>query len=291
MLGMLFLFLFLCLLLYIWSILPNTDRRERANEFATVKYAHRGLHDELLPENSLGAFEAAIEKGFGIELDVRLTKRGELVVFHDDNLERMCGVDKKVSECTYEELLGYRLLNTDYKIPLLSEVLKLVAGRTDLLIEIKECEKEIAVSKAVIPVLREYKGRFAVQSFSPYSVNYIAKNADEMIRGILVSKRGENSGLKGVLLENFMFNCYHKPDFVSVNKNHYNTALYIIYKICRVPAFAWTVRSIEEEKKTETVFKTVIFENYIPSPERKSLNNRTGMNALKKNKQMKSENK
>ena len=288
MLGMLFLFLFLCILLYIWSILPNTDRRVRANEFASVKYAHRGLHSETLPENSIGAFEAAIDKGFGIELDVRLTKRGELVVFHDDTLNRMCGVDRKIAECTYDELLSYRLLDTEYKIPLLSEVLKLVAGRTELLIEIKETGKEIAVSKALIPVLREYKGKFAVQSFSPYAVNYIAKNADEIIRGILVSKRGKGSGLKGIMLENFMFNFYHKPDFVSVNKNHYNAAFYIIYKVCRVPAFAWTVRNEEEEKQAETVFKTVIFENYFPFAERKDYNKKTGMNALKKNKQIKS---
>ena len=291
MLGMLFLILFLCLLLYIWAVIPNTDRRDKATEFATVKYAHRGLHSEALPENSLGAFEAAIEKGYGIELDVRLTKRGELVVFHDDDLKRMCGVDKKVSECTYEELLNFRLLNTDYKIPLLSEVLKLVAGRTELLVEIKETGKEIAVSKALIPVLREYKGKFAVQSFSPYAVNYIAKNADEMIRGILVSERGKGSGIKGILLENFMLNCYHKPDFVSVHHNLYNTSLYIIYKLCRVPAFAWTVRSEEEEKSSETVFKTVIFENYLPSNERKDFSRSKGMNALKKNKQMKAENK
>ena len=269
----------LLLVAFFWAILPNTDRRRRANEFANVKYAHRGLHDDKFPENSVGAFNAAVVNGYGIELDVRLTKDNELVVFHDDSLLRMCGVDKKVSDCSYEELIGYRLMGTDYKIPLLSDVLKLIDGKTELLIEIKESGMDIAVTKAAIPMLREYKGKFAVQSFSPRAINYLAREADEMIRGILV---GKGKGISGFVMENLMMNWHAKPDFISVDKNVFNIAVYVNYKICRAPAFAWTVRSEEEEKKTEGIFKTVIFENYIPDAARKDYNRVNGTNALKK---------
>ena len=275
------LILVLAAVFYIWAILPNTDRRKRANEFANVKYAHRGLHNGEFPENSIGAFGNAIDNGFGIEIDVRLTKDNELVVFHDDNLFRMCGIEKSVTDCTYEELLGYRLNGTEYKIPHLKDVLKFVDGRTELLIEIKEKDKEIAVSKAAIELLKNYNGKFAVQSFSPYSINYFARESGDFIRGILV---GKGKGFKGFLKENLIFNCYSKPDFISLNKDLSNLSIYINYKICNIPAFCWTVKNSEEEKKSESIFKTIIFENFIPDPTRKDYNRKTKTNALRKNK-------
>ncbi len=108
-----------------------------------VKWAHRGLHDikKGIPENSIPAFQAAIEAGYGIELDVHLTKDGKLVVFHDDDFRRICGEKGKVEETDYARMRTYRLSRTGEKIPLLSEVLRLVDGKVPLLIEVKlpEC--------------------------------------------------------------------------------------------------------------------------------------------------------
>lgn len=92
---------------------------------------------EIIPENSMPAFERAVAAGYGIELDTQTTKDGRLVVFHDETLYRMCGVDKKLYECTYEELMEYGLAGTDYRIPLFSDVLKAVGGRVPLIVEVK----------------------------------------------------------------------------------------------------------------------------------------------------------
>ena len=113
-------------------------RAERVHPFLGVKWAHRGLHDKKrgIPENSFPAFRAAIEAGDGIELDVHLTKDGQLVVFHDDTFERICE-DGGVEDTSYEEMQKYRLAETKERIPLLSEVLQLVDGKVPLLIEVK----------------------------------------------------------------------------------------------------------------------------------------------------------
>lgn len=99
--------------------------------------AHRGVHDENIPENSLIAFQKAVDLGYNIELDVHIIKDNNIVVFHDDNLERMTGINRNLKDCTYEELQSYSLKNTNQKIPLLSDVLKLVNGKVALIVELK----------------------------------------------------------------------------------------------------------------------------------------------------------
>ena len=108
--------------------------------FIRRNYAHRGLHtkDQSIPENSLRAFGLAVENGYGMELDVQLSKDGQVVVFHDDTLNRICGVDKRVDEMTYEELKKLSLAGSiNDHIPLFSEVLAMVNGDTPLIVELK----------------------------------------------------------------------------------------------------------------------------------------------------------
>ena len=113
-----------CMLLifagYLFLIKPDTKRKEWAKPYEEKGVAHRGLFDKSLgiPENSLAAFQRAVEKNYGVELDVQLTKDNRLVVFHDEDLFRMCGVKKKVRDCTWEELCQYTLQGTEEKIPL-----------------------------------------------------------------------------------------------------------------------------------------------------------------------------
>ena len=97
-----------------------------------VNHAHRGLHtkDKTVPENSLPAFRAAAEAGYGVELDIQLSRDGQVVVFHDDTLDRVCGVHGRVDEFTFEELRGMRLCGTQETIPLLTEVFEVMGGRT-----------------------------------------------------------------------------------------------------------------------------------------------------------------
>lgn len=102
-------------------------------------FAHRGFFtpDQRIPENSMPAFLAAAENGYGIEMDIQLTKDNQVVVFHDHTLTRMCGIDLPVRELTYEELQKFPLAGTQERIPLFKDVLKAVHGRVPLLVEIK----------------------------------------------------------------------------------------------------------------------------------------------------------
>ena len=148
------------LALYLWAIRPNTARKETCLAFSRWDFAHRGLWnmERGIPENSLPAFKKAVDHGFAIELDVHLTSDGQIVVFHDDTLKRMCQLDQSVESMTYDELSRYRLMNTDCRIPLLTEVLKLVNGRVPLLIELKLPTSSTALCPLLDRLLASYPG-------------------------------------------------------------------------------------------------------------------------------------
>ena len=148
--------------------------------------AHRGLHNKSIPENSIPAFKEAIKKNYIIELDVHALKDGNVVVFHDDNLKRLTGFDKKIKDTTYDEIRNLRLNNTNNHIPLFKDVLKLVDGRVPLLIELKYDNKVGFLEDKLINILNDYKGLYAFQSFSPFSLMYLKKYSN-VPRGLLVS--------------------------------------------------------------------------------------------------------
>lgn len=231
--------------------------------------AHRGLHTDELPENSLGAFENAIAHGYPIELDVRLTDDEVVTVFHDDSLGRMTGKDGYLSKIKSGELVNYKLLNAEKKpsvfcIPTLSEVLSLVDGKVPLLVEIKNGGSVGNLEKLTASVLSSYNGEFAIQSFNPYSVAYFKDNMPDVPRGILscfFSKNDLKSALKRFVLKTLKLNKVAKPDFISYSAddlpNRYVTK-------AKLPVLAWTVRSNEKAAELCTVANNIIFENFIP---------------------------
>ena len=149
--------LLLLLLIYADLIRPNLPRRD-ITPLMGVDYAHRGLWNDERPENSLAAFRAAVEKGYGIELDVHRTKDGALVVHHDDSLRRMTGVDKRIAESTLEEVRACKLPNGE-PIPTFDEVLEAVGGRSPLIVEVKEENANHAeLSQAVYERMQRYDG-------------------------------------------------------------------------------------------------------------------------------------
>jgi glycerophosphoryl diester phosphodiesterase len=155
--------------LYLFLLTPR-HRRPEAEPLMKTAYAHRGLWDAKNPENSLAAFRAAVENGFGIELDVQLTKDGELVVFHDVSLSRMTGCDGFVYEKTYEELCALTLGKSNERIPTFREVLALVDGRVPLLVEIKSDHAWRSVAESAASLLDGYEGAYTVESFHPLVV-------------------------------------------------------------------------------------------------------------------------
>ena len=150
-------------------------------------YAHRGLHsrDKSVPENSLTAFRLAAEAGYGIELDIQLSKDGQVVVFHDDTLDRVCGVHGRVDAFTLEELRGMRLCGTDERIPLLTEVFAVVAGRSPFIIELKTGPRNAELCEKGLALMRAYDGPYCVESFDPRIVGWFKKHAPDLLRGQL----------------------------------------------------------------------------------------------------------
>ncbi len=151
-------------------------------------FAHRGDFGSSVPENSLSAFQRAIDRGLGIELDVRLTKDGVPVVFHDKTLRRMCGDSRKVSKITYEELKKLRLKGSDEGVPTLEQALELIGGKVPLLVETKLPKRKTLsrrLERRILPLLRDYKGEFGFQSFNAGSVRYLKRHMPQIKCGFL----------------------------------------------------------------------------------------------------------
>lgn len=264
----------IALLVAIWlvglyMICPG-KRRAEMEKYKNVKYAHRGLHNSERAENSLSAFAAAKELGFGIELDVRLSKDGELVVYHDDNLSRVVGKEGRVIDFTLEELSEMKLSGTDDTIPTFKEVLDLIDGAVPLVIEIKMNAGESGVAEKLLEVIDGYKGDFVVESFNPFALRTVRAMRPDILRGILSTEYMKDPKHKGSLLyrllQNLHLNFLMRPDFIAYDKNGYAVpALRRIRKNFNTPLIAWTVKSKEEEDAAISHgFDTVIFEGYIP---------------------------
>ncbi len=256
----------LLIIIYLWCIMPgkiDNNTREKIKPFTERYIAHRGLFDMKLsiPENSIPAFQRAVKHGYGIELDVRLTKDDVLVVFHDDTLLRMCGAAKKVEHLTYEELSEYTLLGTDCHIPKFSEVLKVVQKDTPLIIEIK-AEKD---SKRTAPYLdrelQKFDGTYCIESFHPMEIRWYKLNRPDVVRGILTSKYMR----KITHIDPMMFNVCSRPQFIAYNykmahgaKFTFMRALYSFYNA------AWTIKNQKTIEKIEDVVQIFIFDSFIP---------------------------
>ena len=255
------------LLLYLFLIAPK--KTKEMNRFKNVLYAHRGLHNDKRAENSMSAFRAAVEHGYGIELDIRLSKDGKLVVFHDDTLDRVCGREGKVIDLTADELAEFKLNGTDDGIPLFSDVLSLVDGKVKLLVEIKENPGDSSVSEAACIMLSEYKGEYIVESFNPLSLSVVKKKMPGVTRGILSHRYYEYEKYRKplyFLLQSLLLNVVCRPAFIAYDHRHAGAfGLRFVRWFFRVPTLAWTVRSMEDEKiARKNGFDSVIFENYLP---------------------------
>lgn len=254
---------------YLYLIMPTFKRKKQIMKFAENKYAHRGLHGSGVAENSLSAFRLAVERGYGIELDVRLSRDGELVVFHDNTLDRVTEKSGKVDSYDYSELKEMKLSGTEDTIPLFSDVLKTVDGKVPLLVEIKEDAGKYAVTEKTLEILKDYKGEYIIESFNPLALGLVKKKNPEILRGILsMNYMAEKKHRKPIyfLVQTFVTNVICRPDFIAYDHKQYKNAP---FRLCRslfgVTTFAWTVSSQEEENLAyKHKFNSVIFENYIP---------------------------
>lgn len=258
-------FALLLFLLVLFLIAPNQKRDYSA--FRSKKYAHRGLHGGGVPENSLAAFKAAKDAGYGVELDVQFTKDRQVVVFHDGDLKRMCGVEKRVLDLTRDELDSYRLGDTEQKIPLLSEVLTVLGG-VPVICEIKTfsgnncpelCEKTCAL-------MDTYQGDWCQESFSPFITQWFFKHRPDVIRGQLSAALRGNNGQSAVNrfgMRHLLINVFSRPDFIAYGFEDLTPCgLRLCRAIFKPFLVGWTARGDKQFAQARQDFDTIIFEQY-----------------------------
>ena len=223
--------------------------------------AHRGLHGTGIIENSLTAYEAAIQKGYNIEIDVHILADGELVVYHDNTLERIFGDNIELQDLTYEQLCRYTLPFVNEKIPTFKQVLDYVNGRTGLLIEIKTYVRT-RVAERISQHLENYTGPYAIQSFSPTALSWYRKHVPTAPIGILASD------VVGFAL---YWTNRIRPDFISYLVSNLNDRRAITLRGKTPKLLAWTVTNPILEARARRYAENIIFEGFIPDPNAKSV--------------------
>ena len=246
------------------------EAKKTAQVFKGLNCAHRGLHteDQQIPENSIPAFKAAREGEYGVELDVQLSKDGKVVVFHDNDLKRVCGIDAMVNSKDWNELSVLPLFETQECIPLFTDVLD-VLDATPIIVELKSAGPNNAkLCEETLKILRKQGKNWCMESFDPRICSWFKKNAPDILRGQLSSPPGEMIGISKVskiLLGNLLTNFMSRPHFISYS----NSPHPLTVKLCRAMKpmnVIWTVHPTSDIKKCESENDTIIFEYYKPSP-------------------------
>lgn len=262
-------------LILVWCVLLAPRRGQAGWEaLSGVRYAHRGLHDlsRGRPENSMAAFRAAVEAGFGAELDVHLMAGGALAVVHDSSLRRVCGRDAAIEDLTAEELENYPLQGTAERIPLLEDVLALFEGKTPLVIELKaERGNAAALTDAVMSALDGWQGTYCIESFHPAVLLRLKRAYPDVIRGQLSQNflRGSEVGglpwLGRAALTHLLTTVFTKPDFIAYNhQGRACVSLRLMKRLYGVHEVGWTIRDREAMERLEREGVPVIFEGFVP---------------------------
>ena len=229
-------------------------------------YAHRGLHDlkRGIPENSLAAFRAAVDQGYGAELDVHLLKDGGLAVIHDSTLQRVTGQDGRIEDLTAEALKDYPLCGTKETIPTFREVLDTFAGKAPLIIELKPVGgNHAALCQAACDALEGYEGLWCMESFDPRVVRWLKKNRPQIIRGQLsedfVKTDKRQPFLIRFILTHDLSHFLTSPDFIAYRFEHRDRTFsnLLCRKVWGMAAVTWTL-------KTQQDYDTAVAEGWIP---------------------------
>ena len=214
----------------------------------------------------MAGFKAAVEAGYGIEFDLQLTKDKKVVVHHDRSLKRVCGADVSIGDLTYKKLQQYRLQNTEERVPLFSDVLALVDGRTPLIIELKHYDDADLLCPLVWELLRNYKGPYCVESFDPYIVRWFRKNHPYVLRGQLMGHfEGKDEECKGffraLFWRNLWTNVLTRPHFEAYDVHFRNNISHrIACDKMKMQEVNWTLRTAEEYKVCKNAGALCIFE-------------------------------
>jgi glycerophosphoryl diester phosphodiesterase len=259
------------LVLYLYAIKPNPPGKKNIEPFLGRYYAHRGLFDNgsEAPENSINAISQAVEMGYGVEFDVRLTIDKVPVVIHDNSLFRSAGVESLVSELSFRDLRELKLFGSNGRIPTLHEVLQTIDGRVPIIVELKQdVGGDTTICDVVAPILDGYKGDYMVESFNPVLMIWYKKNRPSAIRGQLSTnhlKEGKKDFLLNLSLQYLLFNFMVKPDFIAYNHLYGNNlSLMINRRLFGITTAAYTLKSQKELDMNRTRFDILIFDSFTP---------------------------
>jgi glycerophosphoryl diester phosphodiesterase len=245
-------------------------------DFLTKPIAHRGLHNlaKAVPENSRTAFSEAIDAGYGIELDLQLSRDGVPMVFHDYALTRMTDQSGPLAQRTASELGGIALKGGKEGIPSLREVLELTAGRAPLLLEIKDQDGALGpdtggLEAATCAALQGYTGPVAVMSFNPHTMARCAEYAPGIPRGLVTGPFPKQKWL--MVPESRLRELVPIPDYSRVGASFISHAVTDLASphVAAIKAgggdvLCWTVRSIEQERNARAIAQNITFEGYQP---------------------------
>lgn len=254
-------------LIYIILIFPRATKRPDREHLMHHHYAHRGLFDNAsnAPENSLKAFRLAVENGYGIELDVQLSKDKVPVVFHDATLKRMCGVDGNVWDYTLEELKKFTLANSDEHIPTFKEALEVIDGKCPIIVEYKLDVVNTEVCRLGNELLKDYSGPYCIESFHPLALIWYKKNRPDVVRGQLSMRFWNNEKYKGkpqyLFMTYLLTNVATRPDFIAYKHSDASNISRRLCKALGALSVAWTIRSDEQYENAKDKFDLFIFDS------------------------------
>lgn len=233
-------------------------------------YAHRGLHGNGVPENSMAAFRAALDHGYGIEFDLHMLKDGNLAIIHDSLLKRTTGQDGRIEDLTTEDLKNYRLESTEETIPTFQQLLDLYDGKAPLIVELKPVNGNHAeLTETACRMLEGYNGVYCIESFDPRCILWLKRNRPRIIRGQLAENFfRSNSTLSAPLkfvLTHSLSHFFTMPDFTAYKfADRKNLSTWICRKLYGVQGVSWTLRTKAEYDTAVKEGWIPIFENFIP---------------------------
>ncbi len=233
-------------------------------------YAHRGLHGTDVPENSMAAFRAALDHGYGIEFDLHLLKDGNLAVIHDSLLKRTTGAEGRIEDLSTEDLCRYHLEGTGETIPTFRELLDLYAGQAPLIVELKPVgSNHAALAETACRMLEDYAGPYCIESFDPRCIVWLKKNQPQIIRGQLAENFFKSDPRMAlplkIILTNLLGNCLTKPDFIAYK---FADRKGLSPTLCRtlfgIQGVSWTLRKKEDYDVAVQEGWLPIFERFQP---------------------------
>jgi glycerophosphoryl diester phosphodiesterase len=237
----------------------SPSRRAELERLGAVPFAHRGLHGGARVENSGGAIAAAVAGGYGVELDVQLSRDGEAMVFHDYELERLTAGQGPVASRTAAELQAIPLNHCGEAMPRLPEALAIISGREPLLIELKSPDRRVAhLCAAVAEALAGYQGPVGVMSFNPEVGAWFARHAPQALRGLVVTESGKR-GLRG-RIERPLTLWRSKADFLAYDIRDLPSRFAGAARGQGRPVYTWTVRSEADRARASGHADQIIFE-------------------------------